>query len=274
MKQLIVLLVTIVAASALTVHASDLAREQRVFAEIEEAILDGEPLEMVAGKTEFMAIHTTAESRPVLGGIILVHGMGAHPDWADIIHPLRTALPAYGWETLALQMPLTIADAEPGAYSRLDDEAVARIKAGVDFYSTRQIKNIVLIGHSLGARQITAYLANEVPDDVRAVITIGLGGSGEQQKQIDGVFSSLQIPLLDIYGSQDLQQVKENAGSRRKAAQSADKSDFRQIEVTGADHFFRGLEQTLITKIRSWISKKAKSKEIEGTGERPQIPGE
>ena len=34
------------------------------------------------------------------GVVILVHGMGAHPDWPDVISPLRTRLTEIGWSTL------------------------------------------------------------------------------------------------------------------------------------------------------------------------------
>lgn len=65
--------------------ASDLAREQRLAAEIEETILVGEGLRLQAGGVEFFAIHALAETDAVRGGVILLHGRGAHPDWPDVI---------------------------------------------------------------------------------------------------------------------------------------------------------------------------------------------
>ena len=66
--------------------ATDLAREQRLAEQIEDAILDGEPLWLEVDGQRFFSILTEADEPR---GAVLLHGMGAHPDWADIISPLR-----------------------------------------------------------------------------------------------------------------------------------------------------------------------------------------
>ena len=71
--------------------ASDLAREQRIAAEIEEGILVGEPVMLQAGGSEFFAIYAEEESSYVKGAAIILHGRGAHPDWTEVIQPLRSA---------------------------------------------------------------------------------------------------------------------------------------------------------------------------------------
>jgi hypothetical protein len=39
------------------------------------------------------------------GAILLIHDKEQHADWPEIIHPLRTILPKYGWFTLSVNLP-------------------------------------------------------------------------------------------------------------------------------------------------------------------------
>ncbi len=67
--------------------ASDLARERRISNEIEEMILDGEPVRLQAGGADFLAIYAKEESSYAKGAAIIIHGRGAHPDWTEVIQP-------------------------------------------------------------------------------------------------------------------------------------------------------------------------------------------
>ena len=93
----------IVASSA---SAQDLERERRLEAEIIDYILDGEPVHLDAGGRSFLAIHTEADDDGPRRAVIVLHGRGFHPDWAEVAAPLRVELPEHGWETLSLQMPV------------------------------------------------------------------------------------------------------------------------------------------------------------------------
>ena len=92
--------------------ASNLAREQRIAKQIVDAILDGETIWLEADGNRFLTLYTEATTRQTLGGVILLHGMGANPDWMDVIQPLRVNLPDRGWATLSIQLPVAAGDAE------------------------------------------------------------------------------------------------------------------------------------------------------------------
>ena len=72
--------------------ASDLEREKRMAAEIVDAILDGDPVMLEADGIEFLSIYTEAMEDPVKGNVIILHGRGYHPDWAEVANPLRVGL--------------------------------------------------------------------------------------------------------------------------------------------------------------------------------------
>ena len=87
-------------------RASDLEREQRLAEQTVDAIFDGTPVMLQADGRDFLGIFMAADGLPERGAAIILHGRGTHPDWGQVAGPLRTALPAYGWSTLSLQMPV------------------------------------------------------------------------------------------------------------------------------------------------------------------------
>ena len=53
-----------------------------------------------------MALQEPALGDQIQGAILFVHGLGGNVNQAEVIRPLRMALPKTGWETLSIQMPL------------------------------------------------------------------------------------------------------------------------------------------------------------------------
>jgi pimeloyl-ACP methyl ester carboxylesterase len=262
MSHMLVIPILFGALVAVDLQAADLAREQRIRAQIEDAILVGEPITLQTGGQDFLAIHTEAQTPKRQGAAILLHGRGANADWADVIHPLRTGLAAHGWETLSLQMPVAAAEAPGSAYRRLIPEAFPRIAFGLEFLVQRQIDRVVIIGHSLGARMALEWLARETPRPVRALVAVGLSsGSGESDAGTLDALTRLRLPVLDIYGSHDAQSVRHTAPQRAAAARKADNDRYRQLEIQGADHLFHGHDHELLTRVRAWLYRVAAADE-------------
>lgn len=234
--------------------AADLAREARIAAEIEEAILDGEVLRLKAGTVEFLAVYRPAAAQR-RGAAILLHGRGAHPEWSEVIRPLAIGLPEHGWDTLAIQLPVAAADAPPRDWEALLPEAGPRISAALDWLGQQGRDNPVLVGHSLGARMAVAYLAAASPQPpVRALVAIGLPAAGSDSPTM-AELRQLRLPVLDIYGERDLPLVREGAADREQAARAAGNPAYTQVSVPGADHFFAALDDALVSRVRAWLSR-------------------
>ncbi len=80
---------------------SDTAKEQRWANQITDQLIVGEPIWLEADGHRFLAIYTPAETASPRGTALLVHGIGAHPDWPQVIQPLRSGLSEQGWQSLS-----------------------------------------------------------------------------------------------------------------------------------------------------------------------------
>ncbi len=235
--------------------SADLHREQRIRGDIEDPVLVGEAVSMRTGETEFLAIHAASDISETQGAVILLHDRGANPDWRAVIQPLRTGLPAHGWETLSVQMPVAAPDAPAGADQRLVNDALPRITLAVDTLVQQSILNIALLGHGLGARMAAHWLAQGHPEEVRAFVAVGLAAQPWDNSSTLADLELIKIPVLDIYGSRDTQTVRDTVRHRKAAALNAENGAYRQLPIEGADHLFTGQDGLLLSRIRAWLSR-------------------
>lgn len=247
----------------LQLWGADLAREQRIAEQIEETILDGDPIYLKDGNHEFLAIYMRSDREPSLGAALVLHGKGANPDWTDVVQPLRTGLPEYGWDTLSIQLPVAHESANEREWLETVPEAAARIDAALAFLAERKVLNVVIVGHSFGARMAAAYLADNKPEQVTAFVAIGMSADAKKRQSGNlGALRRIQLPLYDLYGERDLPAVKNTARERRLAARDAENKKYRQNEIAGADHFFVGQEELLLANVRAWLFKEAGGSEV------------
>lgn len=242
---------------------SDLDKEKRWEEQIVPSLLVGDAVKLTADGTEFLGIYAENTTDKAIGGAIIVHGIGVHPAWPDIIDPLRMQLPDAGWHTLSIQMPILKNEAEGKDYVPLMDEAPLRLQAAVDFLKAKGINNIVIIAHSLGTAMSGYYLASKPDAAVHAYVAVSMP-QFTFDKRFDNTqhMAAIKIPVLDIYGSQDLDSVISSDKARAIAAQKAGNKKYSQMKVEGANHFFNGMQEDIVKRVRGWLEKNAKGKEI------------
>lgn len=253
----LLILFTLLLASALPASASDTEKEKRWESQIVDTLISGEAVKLKAGTTEFLGLYTPAGGKKVYGGIILLHGIGAHPAWPEVIEPLREQLPEHGWAVLSLQMPILPNDATDKDYAPLFEEAPPRIQAGVDFLKGKGVKNIVFMGHSLGNSMASYYLTGKPDPAVHAVVVIsgGLGVVNDPKADSTKNFAKVSLPFLDIYGSQDQEGVLQAVKQRGELLKKTN-PHYEQVKIEGADHFYVQFEDQLVKRVRSWLTKK------------------
>ena len=239
-------------------QASDLNKEKRWANQIVEYLFDSESYWLEANGNPFLVIYTPAATGKPKGVAILMHGRGVHPDWAQVINPLRTELPGKGWATLSIQMPVLANDAPYRDYIPLFKEIPQRIQASLAFVRHRHLKPVVLIGHSLGATMGSYYLSNHPDTKIDAFVGIGMMASKEvaQDTVLDDTASlrHIRIPVLDVFGSVTNESIVKSAPARANSISHAGNAFSKQVEIKDATHFFDGQEEELLMSITSWLS--------------------
>jgi len=246
--------------------ASNFIVEKQISDQLENSKLNGNTVWLKDGKQKFFSLYLEAVTAKPRGGIIFLHGMAAHPDWPSVISPLRQQLPSSGWATLSLQMPILLEDALIEEYIPLIKEVPQRITSAIEFYHSKGIYNIIIVGHGLGATMGADFLASESRSTsaINAFVGIGLG-IHNQYREFNPSYSiaKIKIPFLDLFGSLDLDSVKESANTRRLVARKINNKGYRQTNILGADHFFNGLNKQLVSRVNSWLKKYAPSKRFD-----------
>ena len=228
-----------------TAHAQDYEREKRWAEEVAPGVVVGDAVRIKAASgRDFLALYTEAgKAKPA---IVLVHGVGVHPDFG-VIGILRAKLADLGYTTLAIQMPVQGKDATVDDYfPKVFPDAADRMVKAAEWLKAKGHANIVLLSHSMGAWMANEYLdrAHE-STPYRAWIVMGLTGGYSWGMRRYG------MPILDVHGEQDLAPVLGAAGRRKFALKESNGS--RQVRIAGADHHYTGRETDLVTSIDAFL---------------------
>jgi pimeloyl-ACP methyl ester carboxylesterase len=232
---------SVVGCSAPALAQVDYAREQRWADEVVPGIVVGDPVYLEAAGRKFLAIWTPGAK--AVSGVIVVHGLGLHPDWG-LINPLRSQLAEQGYATLSVQMPVAYQEVRADRYPPLFPEAAARLRAAADYLRARGVKRIAIVAHSMGARMANHFLNQPGDPRIDAWVAIGLQGGFSEP-------ATLKAPVLDIYGELDQPAVIEGAPARAAVLRNLRGS--AQVQVAGADHFFAGAEAELVRRIKIFL---------------------
>lgn len=233
--------------------SADAKREAQLAERLIGRIQAGEPV-WLQGSDKFLALHHAALGALPRRAVLLVHNMGGHPDWPEVIAPLRQRLPDRNWGTLSLQMPLLAPRALADDYGRTLPAASRRIRAGIEFLREHNYACVVLLGYGFGASQALAYLAER--DGADGLITVGVLAREFLQPAIDvpNLLARLDIPVLDVYGRLDFPEVSDKAHDRRMAVLESGTGSYDQRIIEGADHYFTGQQQQLVKVITEWLN--------------------
>lgn len=226
-------------------ETADYAREQKWADEVVPGLVVGDPvyLQTPRGHHKFLTLFTPA-SDPRKAAIV-VHGMGIHPDWG-MVGTLRTELADRGFTTLSIQMPIMAADVKSDAYPPTFPEAAERIAEAVGFLKAKGYTQLAIVSHSMGSRMSGVYMAGKPDSSIKSWASLGLPY---------GDSANLILPVMDLYGENDLPLVLKNAAQRKKslaAKQSAQKV------IARTDHFFTGHEPAMVDTVAGFLSETLK----------------
>lgn len=232
---------------------SNVAREKNWADQVVGSVVVGDAVWLHARQHKFLSLYTPpAESGT--WAVILLHGRGVHPAWG-FFDSLRADIADAGFHTLSLQLPILDQDAKFGSYGQTFPEAYDRVAAGIRFLKQKGAQHIVLLGHSTGAMTAVAYAAKRPRTPLAGIVTIGLStfADGPDAMQPVRMLKSVRVPVLDIYGAQDLHEVLSYVSARRSAAATAGNKGYSAVRVARADHFFTDQYEALKKITLDWL---------------------
>lgn len=238
MRYCLMLVLLLTAAFA---QAADYAREQKWADEILPGVVVGDPV-YLEQKNAHKFLTLLTEAPKAKAAVIVVHGIGVHPDWG-LIGVLRSQLADHGYTTLSVQMPILASDASADSYPALFPEADERLQVAEQFLQAKGYKKIMLVSHSMGSRMSHHYLSAHPGSAIAAWVAIGMGA--------DVSYARMKMPVLDLYGDNDLPVVLNSA--KKRGASLKGKAKSRQQVVPHADHFFEGRDAELVKAVQQYL---------------------
>jgi pimeloyl-ACP methyl ester carboxylesterase len=103
-------------------------------------------------------------------------------------------------------------------------------------------KKIAIVSHSMGSAMSRMYVVNH-PSRLVAWASLGIGHGYS--------YSGIGIPVLDLYGENDLPPVLNMAKKRAASLKGNPKS--RQVRVPKSDHFYNNHEAEMVQEVKSFL---------------------
>lgn len=239
----IALLTFAYALRAAAAPAIDDAREDRWASEVVPGIVVGEAVWLATPSRAKVLAILALPVGPPKAGVVIVHGLGVHPDFG-MIGGLRTLLADAGYVTLAVQMPVLAAGASRDDYTVTLPAAAERLTAAIAFLRTRGIARIAIVSHSVGATMTDAFLARPEAPRIDAWVPVGMP---------IGFAANPQQPVQDIAAERELPEVVAALPLRSKRLPRDGCS--RTLTIAGADHYFDGRQKELAAAIAAFLDR-------------------
>lgn len=250
-----IILIGLLVISGMVFAGADLAREKRMADEIIDAILDGDPIELVAGEHQFMGIFTEADEPK--GSVLILHGRGFHPDWPTFVQPLRVGLVEQGWNTLTIQMPVLAKTAKYNDYVKIFSESIPRIEAALAYLKENGTGKTVLLAHSCGSHMAQHWVHQKGDAALKtfdAFVGVGMGATDYKQPMVEPfVLDKMPMPVLDLYAENDFPAVLRMAPDRLAMLKKAANPLSKQHAVAEAEHYFNDKGDELVEAVATWL---------------------
>lgn len=189
-------------------------------------------------------------------GVVLIHGRSKTNADSPPVGILRRSLNDLGYTTLSIARPDPKAGDEFEYYEQgpaedpyVFPESYARTRAAMAALQKYGAKQVLLLGFSMGARNLCAFLAEERdqgPLPVAGFLGLGLGTNGQGRVSALNTVARVAVPTYDIFGRGDAN-VLQDADARKALYEAGPGASYTQIAVGTGDtpHPFTGAEKEL-----------------------------
>jgi pimeloyl-ACP methyl ester carboxylesterase len=203
----------------------------------------------------FLNLYSEALDGNQSRAVIILHSIGMHADWPDLISPLRKALTRFSWSTFSVQLPVLSPQTGHSEYGNTFQDGNERIRSAVLYLQDRGYSDIAIIGYGFGASVALDYLVknNSV---IKALVGISMEDLPFLKPRYDLIdeIERVTVPVLDIYGSRDTSSVLKSADDRRLSGGKLGAGNYTQRIVSDADHYFMSREGYLAQQLAEWLN--------------------
>ncbi|MBI1733089.1 MAG: DUF3530 family protein [Gammaproteobacteria bacterium] len=240
--------------------AAQVAELEQVIADrLAERHVPGEMIWLETGGSRFLGLFLAPAGHAPRRAVILLHGLGGHPDWPDVVQPLRARLPQLGWATLSIQLPRLSPQASHGDEAELPNRALPRIAAASAYLSGRGLETIAVVGYGFGAALGARHLDNP-GKGIAAFVAVSLQIPGHLVQAVNYPESleAVTVPVLDVYASGDSATVLQQAPERELWGRKNKKRIFDRAIIPESDAGYHGRDDDLARAIAAWLDANAK----------------
>ncbi|RDL44434.1 DUF3530 domain-containing protein [Marinomonas piezotolerans] len=166
-----------------------------------------------ANGTSFLGLFEESTSGDPQGCVLILHNDHGHPDWPQVVSPLRYSLPEHSWCSLSIEVPDII---ERGALATLNDNeenseveiqanlpneeiVFARVDAALSRIREKGYNQVVYLGYRTGAAYALRYTAENNIVGQALVLIEPKTIAPVSQFQLSQEIRKLRLPVLDYY---------------------------------------------------------------------------
>ena len=181
-------------------------------------------------------------------GVVLCHGRGFSRE--NVIAPLRKGINQHlGYHTISIAMP----NKNKNWKDYVDDfpDAYDGIEAAISYLrDEKSVTTVYLMGHSMGSRMATAFLATHKDTGIAGFIGVGIRNGGGELLDSNKNLRNVSIPVIDVFGTGG---IDERHARKRADMVSA---RYKQVVIEGANHGFTDHTDKLIAVVVDWLKKR------------------
>jgi hypothetical protein len=243
-----------------------------------QLIADAHPKEAVwldTSEGKWLAFYKITEWKETKGVLLMLHASEKPERWPATLELLRRHLPLSGWETFALAIPAErITDK---TLSQLLDAAITYLRQNGKFNAVLLSDNRLIDAAALHLRpQIKPNPGDPktVDGPIQAMIILNMQAQYPlTQDMLEGIFSTAELPVLDIFFQPAFVNQKNNQRLHKTTAARKKLLKYRQqIFPYPKENTLNENQQFWIAAVRGFMDREAQGTEIKDKQKTPESP--
>lgn len=226
-------------------------REKNINDQIIEYILDGDVIKLSSNLEDSFYIVANEYIKSEYS-VLLLHGRGLYPTEPNVMEPLRISFINQQINTYSLQLPVLDKGKSYYDYKKIFNYSDERVTSAINFMQSHRL---IIIAHSCGTHMLTSWI-NNVGNmkNISGLILIGAGAVDKNQVMKDRIeYHNIDIPILNIYGENDHESVKNHSKIFNDMIKVKSQSKSKSIQINNSDHNYLDESNSLVNIVNSWL---------------------